>query len=598
MMRSTYCGQVTEELIDQTITIAGWVHRRRDHGGVIFLDMRDREGLLQVVIDPDTPEAFATADAARSEYLLKITGRVRRRYEGTENPNMVSGQVELLGKEIELLAKSDTPPFPLNDDTITVSEELRLKYRFLDMRRPEMQERMKFRAKATSTIRRYLDDHGFLDVETPVLTRATPEGARDYLVPSRTRQGNFFALPQSPQLFKQLLMVAGFDRYYQIAKCFRDEDLRADRQPEFTQVDIETSFLSDEEIMDITEGLTKNLFKTMLDVEFDTFPRMTYADAMRDYASDKPDLRIPLKLVDVADIMQHVEFKVFSGPAQDPKGRVVALRIPNGGNMSRKQIDEYTKFVGIYGARGLAYIKVNDASNINNGVEKESGLQSPIIKNMTDEVLIELIERTDAQTGDIIFFGADKAKIVNDAMGALRVKIGTDLNLFTCEWAPLWVVDFPMFEETDEGKWTSVHHPFTRPKGSVEELKQNPETALSIAYDMVLNGTEIGGGSLRINTVDMQEAVFDALGISKEEAELKFKFLMDALRFGAPPHGGLAFGLDRLIMLMVGASSIRDVIAFPKTKTADCPLTEAPAEVDNRQLRDLGIRIREKQKAE
>ena len=598
MMRSTYCGQVTEELIDQTITIAGWVHRRRDHGGVIFLDMRDREGLLQVVIDPDTPEAFATADAARSEYLLKITGRVRRRYEGTENPNMVSGQVELLGKEIELLAKSDTPPFPLNDDTITVSEELRLKYRFLDMRRPEMQERMKFRAKATSTIRRYLDDHGFLDVETPVLTRATPEGARDYLVPSRTRQGNFFALPQSPQLFKQLLMVAGFDRYYQIAKCFRDEDLRADRQPEFTQVDIETSFLSDEEIMDITEGLTKNLFKTMLDVEFDTFPRMTYADAMRDYASDKPDLRIPLKLVDVADIMQHVEFKVFSGPAQDPKGRVVALRIPNGGNMSRKQIDEYTKFVGIYGARGLAYIKVNDASNINNGVEKESGLQSPIIKNMTDEVLIELIERTDAQTGDIIFFGADKAKIVNDAMGALRVKIGTDLNLFTCEWAPLWVVDFPMFEETDDGKWTSVHHPFTRPKGSVEELKQSPETALSIAYDMVLNGTEIGGGSLRINTVDMQEAVFDALGISKEEAELKFKFLMDALRFGAPPHGGLAFGLDRLIMLMVGASSIRDVIAFPKTKTADCPLTEAPAEVDNRQLRDLGIRIREKQKAE
>lgn len=598
MMRSTYCGQVTEELIDQTITIAGWVHRRRDHGGVIFLDMRDREGLLQVVIDPDTPEAFATADAARSEYLLKITGRVRRRYEGTENPNMVSGQVELLGKEIELLAKSDTPPFPLNDDNITVSEELRLKYRFLDMRRPEMQERMKFRAKATSTIRCYLDDHGFLDVETPVLTRATPEGARDYLVPSRTRQGNFFALPQSPQLFKQLLMVAGFDRYYQIAKCFRDEDLRADRQPEFTQVDIETSFLSDEEIMDITEGLTKNLFKTMLDVEFDTFPRMTYADAMRDYASDKPDLRIPLKLIDVADIMQHVEFKVFSGPAQDPKGRVVALRIPNGGNMSRKQIDEYTKFVGIYGARGLAYIKVNDASNINNGVEKESGLQSPIIKNMTDEVLIELIERTDAQTGDIIFFGADKAKIVNDAMGALRVKIGTDLNLFTCEWAPLWVVDFPMFEETDDGKWTSVHHPFTRPKGSVEELKQSPETALSIAYDMVLNGTEIGGGSLRINTVDMQEAVFDALGISKEEAELKFKFLMDALRFGAPPHGGLAFGLDRLIMLMVGASSIRDVIAFPKTKTADCPLTEAPAEVDNRQLRELGIRIREKQKAE
>ncbi|WP_294035512.1 aspartate--tRNA ligase [uncultured Moraxella sp.] len=598
MMRSTYCGQVTEELIDQTITIAGWVHRRRDHGGVIFLDMRDREGLLQVVIDPDTPEAFATADAARSEYLLKITGRVRRRYAGTENPNMVSGQVELLGKEIELLAKADTPPFPLNDDNITVSEELRLKYRFLDMRRPEMQERMKFRAKATSTIRRYLDDHGFLDVETPVLTRATPEGARDYLVPSRTRQGNFFALPQSPQLFKQLLMVAGFDRYYQIAKCFRDEDLRADRQPEFTQVDIETSFLSDEEIMDIAEGLTKDLFKTMLNVEFDKFPRMTYATAMRDYASDKPDLRIPLKLVDVADIMQGVEFKVFSSPAQDPKGRVAALRVPNGAEMSRKQIDDYTKFVGIYGAKGLAYIKVNDATKINNGVDQESGLQSPIIKNMTDEVLVELIKRTEAQTGDIIFFGADKAKVVNDAMGALRVKIGTDLNLFTCEWAPLWVVDFPMFEETDDGKWTSVHHPFTRPKGSVEELKNSPETALSIAYDMVLNGTEIGGGSLRINTVEMQEAVFDALGISKEEAELKFKFLMDALRFGAPPHGGLAFGLDRLIMLMVGASSIRDVIAFPKTKTADCPLTEAPAAVDNKQLRELGIRVREKEKSE
>lgn len=598
MMRSTYCGQVTEELIDQTITIAGWVHRRRDHGGVIFLDMRDREGLLQVVIDPDTPEAFATADAARSEYLLKITGRVRRRYAGTENSNMVSGQVELLGKEIELLAKADTPPFPLNDDNITVSEELRLKYRFLDMRRPEMQERMKFRAKATSTIRRYLDDHGFLDVETPVLTRATPEGARDYLVPSRTRQGNFFALPQSPQLFKQLLMVAGFDRYYQIAKCFRDEDLRADRQPEFTQVDIETSFLSDEEIMDIAEGLTKDLFKTMLNVEFDKFPRMTYATAMRDYASDKPDLRIPLKLVDVADIMQGVEFKVFSGPAQDPKGRVAALRVPNGAEMSRKQIDDYTKFVGIYGAKGLAYIKVNDATKINNGVDQESGLQSPIIKNMTDEVLVELIHRTEAQTGDIIFFGADKAKVVNDAMGALRVKIGTDLNLFTCEWAPLWVVDFPMFEETDDGKWTSVHHPFTRPKGSVEELKNSPETALSIAYDMVLNGTEIGGGSLRINTVEMQEAVFDALGISKEEAELKFKFLMDALRFGAPPHGGLAFGLDRLIMLMVGASSIRDVIAFPKTKTADCPLTEAPAAVDNKQLRELGIRVREKEKSE
>ena len=596
--RDEYCGAITQDLLEQTITIVGWVHRRRDHGGVIFLDMRDRAGILQVVVDPDTPEAFATADAVRPEYVLKITGRVRRRYEGTENKNMTSGQIELLGKEIEVLAKSETPPFPLNDDKMTVSEELRLKYRYLDMRRPEMQERMVFRAKATSAIRRYLDDHGFLDVETPILTRATPEGARDYLVPSRTRPGNFFALPQSPQLFKQLLMVSGFDRYYQIAKCFRDEDLRADRQPEFTQVDIETSFLNEEEIMAINEGLIKHVFKTMLDVDFEQFPRMTYAEAMRDYASDKPDLRIPLKLQDVADLMKDVDFKVFSGPANDPKGRVAALRIPNGASLSRKQIDEYTKFVGIYGARGLAYIKVNDASNINNGVEQDSGLQSPIIKNMTNEVLASLVERTSAEDGDIIFFGADKASVVNDAMGALRQKIGLDMDMTTCQWAPLWVTDFPMFEETDDGKWTSMHHPFTKPKGSVEALKTDPAAALSIAYDMVLNGTEVGGGSLRINTYDMQQAVLEALGIGAQEAEDKFGFLLDALKFGAPPHGGLAFGLDRLIMLMVGADSIRDVIAFPKTKTAECPLTQAPAGVDSKQLRDLGIRVREKVQAD
>ena len=596
--RDEYCGAVNENLLEQTITIVGWVHRRRDHGGVIFLDMRDRAGILQVVVDPDTPEAFATADAVRPEYVLKITGRVRRRYEGTENKNMTSGQVELLGKEIEVLAKSETPPFPLNDENTTVSEDLRLKYRYLDMRRPEMQERMVFRAKATSAIRRYLDDHGFLDVETPILTRATPEGARDYLVPSRTRPGNFFALPQSPQLFKQLLMVSGFDRYYQIAKCFRDEDLRADRQPEFTQVDIETSFLNEEEIMSINEGLIKHLFKTMMDIELADFPRMTYAEAMRDYASDKPDLRIPLKLQDVADLMKDVDFKVFAGPANDPKGRVAALRIPNSASISRKQIDEYTKFVGIYGARGLAYIKVNDVSLINNGVDKDSGLQSPIIKNMTDDVLASLIERTGADNGDIIFFGADKASVVNDAMGALRQKIGLDMDMTTCEWAPLWVTDFPMFEETDDGRWTSMHHPFTKPKGSVEELKTNPGAALSIAYDMVLNGTEVGGGSLRINTFDMQQAVLAALDIGEQEAEDKFGFLLNALKFGAPPHGGLAFGLDRLIMLMVGASSIRDVIAFPKTKTADCPLTEAPAAVDPKQLRDLGIRLREKAQAD
>ena len=591
MMRTHYCGSLTQSQLDQTVTLCGWVHRRRDHGGVIFLDMRDREGLVQVVIDPDTPEAFATADRVRSEYVLKITGRVRQRYAGTENANMVSGQIEVLAKHIEVLATSETPPFPLNDDFSNVSEENRLKYRFLDMRRPEMQERMVFRSKVTSLIRNYLDRNGFLDVETPILTRATPEGARDYLVPSRTQPGSFFALPQSPQLFKQLLMVSGFDRYYQIAKCFRDEDLRADRQPEFTQIDVETSFMDDEDIMSMMEGLTVELFDTMLGVKFDTFPRMTYADAMRDYASDKPDLRIPLKLVDVADLMQDVEFKVFAGPAKDPKGRIAALRVPNAVDLSRGQIDEYTKFVGIYGAKGLAYIKVNDLSQ---GI---AGLQSPIVK-FIEPIVMQLLERVGAENGDIVFFGADKAKVVNDAMGALRVKIGHDMKLATCEWAPMWVVDFPMFDETDDGNWTSVHHPFTLPKGSVEDMKNNPGEALSVAYDMVLNGTEVGGGSLRIYTLEMQKAVFEALGISEDEANDKFSFLLDALKYGAPPHGGLAFGLDRLVMLMTGANSIREVIAFPKTKTAECPLTQAPAPVDGNQLRDLGIRLREKPKAD
>ena len=597
MMRTHYCGGLNESAIGQTVTICGWVHRRRDHGGVIFLDMRDRDGLVQVVFDadPNAPDVLATANKVRSEYVLKITGLVRQRQVGAENPNMPTGMIEILGKDLEILNASETPPFPLNDDFTNVGEEIRLKYRFLDMRRPEMLQRMRFRSQVTSKIRNYLDRNGFLDVETPVLTRATPEGARDYLVPSRTQPGSFFALPQSPQLFKQLLMVSGFDRYYQIAKCFRDEDLRADRQPEFTQIDIETSFMDDEDIMNIAEGMAVELFDELLNVKFDKFPRMTYAEAMRRFASDKPDLRIPLELVDVADILKSVDFKVFAAPANDPKGRVVALRVPKGNEISRGKIDEYTKFVSIYGARGLAYIKVNDTSKINNGVDgKESGLQSPIIKNMSDEVLQTIVARTGAENGDLIFFGADKAKIVNDAMGALRVKLGHDLNLMTCEWAPLWVVEFPMFEEVGDGQWTSVHHPFTMPYGTVEELKNNPAEALSVAYDMVLNGTELGGGSLRIYNLEMQKAVFTALGISEEQAQEKFSFLLDALKYGAPPHGGLAFGLDRLVMLMTGASSIRDVIAFPKTKTAECIMTQAPAPVDAKQLRELHIRLREK----
>ncbi len=589
MMRTHYCGSLNESHIGQQVTLCGWVHRRRDHSHVVFFDVRDRDGLLQVIIErADTPELFDAAGKMRNEYVLQITGKVRAREEHLINPDIASGKIEVLADKIDILNSSETPPFPLNDDFANVGEEIRLKYRFLDMRRPEMLQRMRFRSQVTSKIRNYLDRHGFLDVETPVLTRATPEGARDYLVPSRTQQGSFFALPQSPQLFKQLLMVSGFDRYYQIAKCFRDEDLRADRQPEFTQIDIETSFMSDEEIMGIAEGMAVELFDELLGIKFDKFPRMTYAEAMRRFASDKPDLRVPLELVDVKDLMQEVEFKVFAGPAKDPKGRIAAIRVPQAADkLTRGQIDEYTKFVGIYGAKGLAYIKVNDLSQ---GV---AGLQSPIVK-FIEPIVLELLKRVGAENGDIVFFGADKAKVVNDAMGALRVKIGHDLNMLTCEWAPLWVVDFPMFEEVGEGQWTSVHHPFTMPHGTVEDLKNNPAEATSVAYDMVLNGTEIGGGSLRIYNPDMQKAVFEALGIGEEEAQEKFSFLLDALKFGAPPHGGLAFGLDRLVMLMTGATSIRDVIAFPKTKTAECLMTQAPAPVEGKQLRELGIRLREK----
>ena len=591
MMRSHYCGQLNESLDGQEITLCGWVHRRRDHGGVIFLDIRDRDGLAQVVFDPDRAETFAAADRVRSEYVVKVTGKVRLRPAGAVNANMASGMIEVLGYELEVLNEAETPPFPLNEFS-DVGEETRLRYRFIDLRRPEMLDKLRLRSRMTTSIRRYLDENGFLDVETPILTRATPEGARDYLVPSRTHAGSFFALPQSPQLFKQLLMVAGFDRYYQIAKCFRDEDLRADRQPEFTQIDIETSFLDEKDIMGLTEGMIRNLFKEVLDLEFGEFPHMTFEEAMRRYGSDKPDLRNPLELVDVADQLKDVDFKVFSGPANDPKCRIAALRVPGAASMPRKQIDDYTKFVGIYGAKGLAYIKVNERAK---GVE---GLQSPIVKNIPEANLNVILDRVGAVDGDIVFFGADKAKIVSEALGALRIKVGNDLNLLTCEWAPMWVVDFPMFEENDDGSFSALHHPFTAPKCSPEELEANPATALSRAYDMVLNGTELGGGSIRIHRKEMQQAVFRLLGIDEAEQEEKFGFLLDALKYGAPPHGGLAFGLDRLVMLMTGAQSIREVIAFPKTQSAACVMTQAPGLVDAKALRELHIRLREQPKAE
>lgn len=588
-MRSHYCGDLRKEHIGEEIVLNGWVHRRRDHGGVIFLDVRDREGITQVVFDPDREESFALADSVRNEYVIEVKGLVRNRPEGTINAEMPTGEIEVLGKELVILNKSETPPFQL-DEHQQVGEDVRLRHRYVDLRRPEMQEKLRFRSKVTNAIRNYLDDNGFLDIETPILNRATPEGARDYLVPSRVHEGQFFALPQSPQLFKQLLMVSGFDRYYQIARCFRDEDLRADRQPEFTQIDIETSFLDEEAIMGMTENMIRKLFLELKGIDLGEFPRMPFSEAMQKYGSDKPDLRFPMELIDVADLMAEIEFKVFAGPAKDPKGRVAALKVPGGSSLTRKNIDEYTKFVSIYGAKGLAWIKVNE---IEKGIE---GLQSPIIKFLGEDVTMAIMERLGAQSGDIVFFGADKEKVVSEALGALRIKVGEDLEMAQCEWAPLWVVDFPMFEETSEGGLTALHHPFTAPSCTAEELKANPLDALSRAYDMVLNGCELGGGSVRIHDQEMQATVLEVLGISDEEAEDKFGFLLNALKYGAPPHGGLAFGLDRLIMLMTGTDSIREVIAFPKTQSASCPMTDAPGQVSAAQLRELHIKLRKTEK--
>jgi aspartyl-tRNA synthetase len=589
-MRTHYCGELDTGLIDQEVSLSGWVHRRRDHGGVIFVDLRDRSGLVQVVFDPDRADVFALAEQIRSEYVLAVSGRVRRRPAGTENPELATGEVEVLGLSLEVLNAAETPPFQLDEHGADASEEVRLRYRYIDLRRPEMQQRLRLRSRITQTLRNFLDGHGFLDIETPILTKSTPEGARDYLVPSRLHPGEFYALPQSPQLFKQLLMMSGMDRYYQIARCFRDEDLRADRQPEFTQLDIETSFMDETELTGLMEQMVRELFGQVLETELpDPFPRLTYAEAMRRFGSDRPDLRVPLELVDVADLMGEVEFKVFAGPAADPEGRVAALRLPQGGELTRKEIDDYTKFVGIYGAKGLAYIKVNDWAG-----KGREGLQSPILKFLPDSAVDGIMARTGAEDGDLVFFGADKASVVNEALGALRVKLGHDRGLMSDAWQPLWVVDFPMFEKDPHtGRWMALHHPFTSPKEEqLDQLESAPGECLSRAYDLVLNGTELGGGSIRIHREEVQRRIFRLLKISDDEANDRFGFLLDALKYGCPPHGGIAFGLDRLVMLMTGSHSIRDVMAFPKTQTASCLLTDAPSTVDEAQLKELALRIK------